>query len=338
MLLSQILSINKFLAAGIIALLTIFYTSLGGSRADVISDVFQGIAILTVIIVAAFLLYSSNSFEVIKDNLNNNPNDLLNVNNQGILFILAMVILPFFAIHTDPSLQLRLYMAQDDKEATKGSYLAAGIYLIFGVSLIALVLGINALGLGKGDNILIEYALNNKFQFITIGFIIAIYSAVVSTMDSQAIKISSIITHDLYIRLSVKVYDDKDKGKQTKLLLGWIIMLGFAFSLILFHVESAFFFLSSVWVIGISSFGLLFMGFRIPALRNTMKRANVLNFDLIASSLIVIIVIIYLVATSKNNPSNILYGLGTALVFLKLIIYFVLMFIYHIKKRRNEKS
>ncbi len=335
LLLHEILNINEVIAAAIIACVTGVYSKIGGTRGDVITDIFQGIVILLVIFTSLFLLYNGNPIVELTNNLNAlNKNELLNPINQGWGFAIAMVILPFFAIHTDPSLHLRLYAAKSDKAAKSASIIASFIYFVFGASLILVILGIFSLGLGDGDNILIDYAINKSNKIIGIGFTIAIYSAVISTLDSQSIKLSSIIVNDLFGKVDNKINGNSDhQGKMVKLILPWIFVLGFSFSLILFAFQSAFLFLSSVWVFGIASFGLLFMGLWWPQLRLALCYNEILlKWEIIGSSLAILVAIVYLLLAKDPNPSSKLLVLGTLIVVIKLFYYILVSFYMKLNK------
>ena len=124
---------------------------------------------------------------------------------------------------------------------------------------------------------------------------IAIYSAVISTMDSQSIKLSSIFVNDLYSKFDNNINEDNiHQGKMVRVILPWIFVLGFAFSLILFAFETAFLFLSSIWVIGIASFGLLFVGLWWSRLRDIMiSNKRLLKYDVTISTILVFLLIGY---------------------------------------------
>ncbi|MBK8855943.1 MAG: hypothetical protein IPN10_18015 [Saprospiraceae bacterium] len=334
LLLSEVLNINKVLAAAIITGITGVYSRIGGSRGDVITDIFQGLIILIVIFVSIFILFNGNPITELSNNLALNQHELLNPLNQGWGFIIAMIILPFFAIHTDPSLHLRLYIARNDAEAKGASIIASIIYLFFGFSLIIVTLGIFSLGLGDGDNILIDFALNKSHPIIGVGFTIAIYSAVISTMDSQSIKLSSIFVNDLYSKFDNNINEDNiHQGKMVRVILPWIFVLGFAFSLILFAFETAFLFLSSIWVIGIASFGLLFVGLWWSRLRDIMiSNKRLLKYDVTISTILVFLLIGYFLLKGDSNPSTKLLIAGTIIVITKLSFYLIKMLIVTFKK------
>lgn len=340
LLLSEILSIHKILAAILLTFITALYSRIGGSRGDVYTDIFQGIIIFFVIVGSLFFVYNicdaSPHATLVQSFGTDNP-ELLDFFSQGWLFIVAMILLPIFAIHTDPSLHLRLYMAKSDKEARWGGIIAGFVYFIFSLALIYLVLGIVANGIGTGDKVLIDYALNHSNIFILVGFTIAIYSAVISTMDSQAIKTSSILVHNLFGRYNPKLQSNEDsQAKLIKAILPWVFLLGFSFAVGLFFVESAFLFLSSIWVIIIASFGLIFVGLWWPWLSdriNQSKRSRkIVKADMIISALIVIFAIVYFLIQSDKDPSSNILMLGAVLIILKLVVVVIIFIVYHVRK------
>lgn len=330
LLISKVFDIPEVVSALALAIITAIYSRYGGSYGDVLTDIFQGILIFAVVIGGLFFVF--DAFPITELARNVPDKELLNPFNQGIGLVIAMIVLPLFAIHTDPSIQFRLYMAKSDVAAKRATLLSAFLYAFFCVCLIFFVMGIYANTGLKGDSILIDFMNLQGSILMKIGLSLAIYSAVISTMDSQAIKASTIIVNDIFTRYNTKEMTDDEKGRNIKNMVFFMFIFAFLMVLFLLMAESAFLFLSALWVIGISSFGLMFIGLAWKRLGDIMKsHAYILKWDIIISSLLVVVAIFYLLLTKNDNPSTIILVLGTVIVFVKLFFYYIINLLANVK-------
>lgn len=329
LLISQVFKISPLYASMVIVAVVLPYTWIGGSKGDVITDIAQVIMIYLAIIAGFCLLIfdgeSIKSFEFLKQN---SP-QMLQPLSQGWGWIIAMLVLPLFTIHTDGSIQQRLLLAKDDDSAKKGAFISAFAYLVFGIFLTLIVLSVVTLPhIRTGDFVLIDYALNNTNIIIKLGLSLAILSAVLSTMDSQALLIGLIISNDIYS----KIYRKKDsndaefelkKGRVAKLFVPISIVIAFGITLLLFSLNNLFLFLSGIWVIGISCFGAPLLALKFPYLKKCIEKSNLIVPQFIWSIFLTLAIIIWQFLKGKD-PANMVVPFGVLLVIINtLVLFFV---------------
>ncbi len=296
-------NINEIFANFLVLVLVSLYIYFGGTHADVLTDVVQVFIIFAVMILTLIFLLLNTGFAAIFNNVKTNVPKLLMLPKNSFILILGLLILPSFSIHTDAGIHQRILLAKDDKNAKKALIFSSILYILFGIILVLLSIDAKSYNLnGSTDNLLMEYLSLVSPPIIQVLFLIAILSAVTSTIDSEAILFSTIWINDIYKKIFNNNHDigkgvnirieQKIKEENFFLAKSWsIIGLIVGFSLTLIPV-GLFDFLSIIWVVAISAFGVPVLGILSKFIKRGIS-PNYLKFMLWSSIVVVLSSSIY---------------------------------------------
>lgn len=188
------------LAAGV---LVIVYTLLGGLLGDVITDVLQSVVVLTGLIILMVLLIGRAGG--IEAAINGVRPDLLVLVPPGESWIerIDAFAIPILGSIVAQEMIARFLGARTAKTAVRGGLMAGALYLVVGVFPLAFgLIGASAgFDAGAGDLYLPLMAADLLPSALFVVFIGALFSAVLSTVDSALLAVSGLATENLYARV-----------------------------------------------------------------------------------------------------------------------------------------
>jgi len=194
--------LDLVVAAGVATAVVIVYTGTGGMRADVITDLVQGIALIVglAILMTAVIAHvggAGAALALARDSaLAARP-----VAESAWIGWEAWAV-PIIGSITAQELASRVLACRTPQIAGRSSLIAAGLYLGVGLMPLTLgLLGMNLLpGLDDAEGVIPALAdrhLHGVFQVLLLG---ALVSAILSTVDSNLLSASALLSHDVVLR------------------------------------------------------------------------------------------------------------------------------------------
>lgn len=235
MLFSSLAGFNPTLATIIGGVIVITYTTIGGLRADIRTDVFQSIVML-------FLLTIFLPLFIIKAGGFGAVSSLSTSFLSGTEFappyviVLALLFLGVGAI-TSAELWQRAY-ASDTKKNVKWAFTIASI-LVFAFLVMAVLIGVYGKVLlpGIDPNLIIPESLRLVLPVGLFGLAIAGFlAAIMSTTDTELLLLSMTIVHDFYQRSRKKKLAPEKVLKLTRIVTLVLGVLSLIWALIVFNI------------------------------------------------------------------------------------------------------
>ena len=222
-------------AYGVIALslVMVIYETMGGMRSVAWTDSLQGIILMFgVITIFITIQIEYGGFEFIYNTIQtNDPQKFIPPTFTQKLSWLSTICLGFFGISIYPHAVQRIYSANNEKTLKRSIQIMAFMPII--TTLFMVVVGLTALALfpgldrqgSEGATLLVLKDLSQRGAIGTgmmVLFLSATIAAIMSTVDSALLSMSSIITKDFYKRFNPA----KSQAELTRLgkIISWIIM------------------------------------------------------------------------------------------------------------------
>ncbi len=181
-------------------IIVIFYTTIGGMLADVITDVVQWFIIFFGLLIAIpFVIKGIGGVEVLSQNL---PPVDLNVFSVGLPYIISLTLNYFITFISGPEMVSRFSTAEDAKKAQKAAVLSA-VFMAM-LAFIPTILGLAAKAVnptldgGAGTSSMMWVTSQYAPKFITGMLSAAIVAATMSSADSNLLAASTIVMKDIY--------------------------------------------------------------------------------------------------------------------------------------------
>jgi SSS family transporter len=191
--------INIELGIALATVVVLLYTCTGGFLADAYTDLVQGIALIIGLIILLVVVFS---------NLGGVTTAVSNIPTQKFTFFvtsnsyweeLEVFLIPIIGSLTAQELVSRVVASKNGGIAKKSTIIASGLYLIVG--LIPVAIGLLApqiiSQIDHPEQIMPVLARQQLPFILFILFIGALISAILSTVDSTLLAVSSLITHNL---------------------------------------------------------------------------------------------------------------------------------------------
>jgi len=214
------------------AIVCITYTSIGGMKADVITDLIQGIMlIIGLLILAGILLFSFEGIHKIMHSIPPNRVDLVG-GYESVLAGIEDWAIPICGSITAQELVARVLSIRSPKIARNSAISAGVLYVLVGLipvgcGLIGAILFPN---LSNPEQVLPTLAKHYLPTLPYIVFVGALFSAILSTVDSTLLAAAGLGAHNLIFRIRPDL-DDFHKVKITRIsviifgIIAWIIAL-----------------------------------------------------------------------------------------------------------------
>lgn len=228
--------INPTLATVIGGLVVVLYTGIGGMRADVRTDVFQFIIMLSLLFVFLPILFiNGGGFEAIA----NLPFEFLS--GQGFAPWYVIVFAFFFigaGVLSSAEIWQRAYAAKDEEVTRRGSFYTA--ILVFLFVAMAVLFGIyGKILLPSADqNNVVSDLLQNLVPTGLYGLVLAgFFAAILSSADTMILITSMTLVRDIYHKSLKKKQENEEDilklSKKVTLILG---TLGLIIALVVFNI------------------------------------------------------------------------------------------------------
>jgi SSS family transporter len=213
--------------------LVIVYTLLGGLLGDVITDVLQSVVVLAgLVILLVLLIGRAGGIEAALAGIRPDQLILVPPGESWIERIDAFAI-PILGSIVAQEMIARFLGAKTAKTAVRGGLMAGGLYLVVGVFPLAFgLIGASAgFDPGAGDLFLPLMAAELLPSALFVVFVGALFSAVLSTVDSALLAVSGLATENLYARVR-RSADAREKLIAARLLtvIAGLSALAVAFS------------------------------------------------------------------------------------------------------------
>lgn len=185
------------------SLLVIAYTLLGGLLGDVVTDILQSAVVLTGLVILTFALFGrAGGFDEAMAVID--PAQLVLIApGESWLERLDAFAIPILGSIVAQEMIARFLGAKSAKIAVRGGLMAGGLYLLVGG--FPILFGLVGPGLGfdpaDGDLFLPNLAMDLLPSALFIVFAGALFSAVLSTVDSALLAVSGLATENLYSRV-----------------------------------------------------------------------------------------------------------------------------------------
>ena len=209
--------VNEMILAATI--IVAIYTIVGGLLADAYTDLIQGgTLIVGLVVLVTLMIYDQGGFISAWANLDKSKLNLIPDAGQALMLNLGwmekldMWLIPIVGSLTTQELMARVFASRSASVARHSTLGAAGIYLLVGF--IPLMIGLMGphyiSGLEDGEQIIPTLAREFMPPLFSIMFLGALVSAILSTVDSTLLAVSTLISHNIVMPLYPEL---KDKQK-----------------------------------------------------------------------------------------------------------------------------
>lgn len=191
---TALFSVDKYTAVIAIAGIVLLYVMIGGFKTVVKTDIFQGIFMLAIVFLALFV-----GTEYIE------PSGVVaNISNTTLLFsALALLVVQFLTLISQPELWQRVYAAKNSKELWRG-FTFSFVLLLVALTPIMLI------GMNANFGGLLEDPGNAFFEVLSFGapswFVpilsVSLLAAFMSTLDSSLFALSSQLAKNTFVKLN----------------------------------------------------------------------------------------------------------------------------------------
>ncbi|MFZ7133334.1 MAG: sodium:solute symporter family protein [Eubacteriales bacterium] len=210
-------AMNFTTAVYVATAITVLYTSIGGLKAVVYTDVLQviilaiGICIVIPVIVTSEVVQTGMSWSQIQQTIGVDKFNWLG--GISAVTIISTIIHYIFSASTNAAYYQRIIIAKDDKAATRSQLIGMLAYLILGSVIVftAILANITTPELAQTETVLTNLVIANMPVIIRGLMMAAFFSAIMSSMDSFLI-----ITAE---RLTINILDVPNKYDEKKQLL-----------------------------------------------------------------------------------------------------------------------
>lgn len=224
-LIESIIGLDYKLALMIFAFCTIIYTAFGGFKAATVNDAVQGlIMMIATFVLFVVILNKAGSMENIVSRAREiNPN-LLKPDGGGAIakpFIMSFWILVGIGVLGIPSTTVRAMGFKDSKAMHNAMIIGTFVvgFLLLGMHLVGFMGRYLEPSIDVSDKLIPTLALKNLNPILAGVFIGGPLAAIMSTVDSVLILISSALVKDIYINFISKGNDSENKLKKISLAI-----------------------------------------------------------------------------------------------------------------------
>lgn len=236
-LFESLFGINFYIGIAIAVSVVIAYTFVGGFVAVAWTDLFQGFFLLfMVLLVPTLALMSIKGFGAVEASAEAHGISLQIMNDYSFYSIATILMIALgwgLGYFGQPHIITKFMGIRDVSEIRKAKYLGMSwqVLALGGAVFIGFVgIGYFPEGLANGELVFVDMVKSLFHPFIG-GFILcAVLAANISTMDSQILVCSSVITEDLYKRFYKRKAESKELLKVSRAGVVFVGLLAFVFA------------------------------------------------------------------------------------------------------------
>jgi Na+/proline symporter len=212
----------------------VIYTVSGGLKADVATDFIQGFALIAGIALLGFAVVTHMGGPAAAwAHVRPSQLSFAVPGESGLAGHLEPWLVPILGSVTAQEMASRVLACKDERIAKRSSLAAGAMYLVVGLMPVGLgLLGAGLLpGLADPEQVLPRLAQIHLHPLGVVLFTGALFSAILSTVDSNLLSASALVSHNVILRLW-KVADDRKRVRISRLatLAAGLIAYSLAFS------------------------------------------------------------------------------------------------------------
>jgi len=249
-ILATVFHIPYFWAVLFSAVVITFYTTLGGFRSVVVTDIVQMLIIFVGVLLAfpIVLKLAGGPEEVIATVSELQGGQFFNFLSHGVAFLIGAFIILTILPLTSPENHQRLYATRDPKTAKHAGIFAGFFFFV----ILALVFLIGMVGLTfypnleNPDNFFPKLAVEMLPVWLGGILLAAIAAAIMSSADTGLLAASSIVITDIYQKYKRKALSEKKLVRISKMSVVAIAGIGFVIALAFPTVVSLMLFFNSL--------------------------------------------------------------------------------------------
>jgi Na+/proline symporter len=228
--------INVELATSVAAGLVVLYTMAGGFLADVVTDFIQGVClIIGLLILFGLLVFKGGGFEHLWASVNPDRLSFIPTEGGSLWSQLEAWTIPIAGSLVAQELISRILATRTPQIARNSVFMGGAIYLFVG--LIPVFIGLTGHSfvgnLEEHEQIIPHLARTHLHGFLYIVFAGALISAILSTVNSTLLAISSLLSHNIVVPLL------KNPTEKKKVLMArfFVVIAGIISYIIAFYAE-----------------------------------------------------------------------------------------------------
>lgn len=220
---SEFLGWSKYTSAIFVSLIVLTYTTIGGLKAEIFTDVFQGILMMVIIALVFMVDISTITSKSVTSLLT----------NKTILFgAISLGFAQFLTLLAQPEIWQRVAASRDLNHLKKG--LITSWFLLGVIAVPAIIIGMAARGSGTVENpstLFYDIVSHAAPQWFLPFVIVSLFAAFMSTLDSSLFAISSQIgKYGFFIKKEV-IPDDRRIAKKIRIFNIIVLVLALITSL-----------------------------------------------------------------------------------------------------------
>jgi SSS family transporter len=200
-ILEAMIGIDLTLGITLAAIFVVIYTSVGGLLGDIWTDAIQGsVVIIGIVILFVTVVQLAGGLGALYTNIA--PEQLRLVPSGESSFArLELWAIPIVGSLVSQVALARILAARTPRVARQACFLASVFYLTIGVLPVTIALAAPQLGVtsGSGDNFLPLLAAQLLTPWLSMIFMGALVSAILSTIDSGLLTVSALLSHNILV-------------------------------------------------------------------------------------------------------------------------------------------
>ena len=206
---SEFLGWSKYTSAIFVSLIVLTYTTIGGLKAEIFTDVFQGILMMVIIALVFMVDISTITSESVTSLLT----------NKTILFgAISLGFAQFLTLLAQPEIWQRVAASRDLNHLKKG--LITSWFLLGVIAVPAIIIGMAARGSGTIENpstLFYDIVEHSAPQWFLPFVVVSLFAAFMSTLDSSLFAISSQIGKYGFLIKKEGLPDDRKIAKRIRI-------------------------------------------------------------------------------------------------------------------------
>lgn len=183
---SPITGMSYIQVVSLIGVVVLAYLLIGGFKAVLVTDIFQGMAMI--LLVPAILFATKSEFVSITS---------VSTDTLPFLLWLSLVLTGFFVATASADVWQRIYAAKDNTTARRGLFLGGISFIFYGLILVYVGIAAKSLGVTSSDSAFVEVITNYLPSSASTFVIFLVLSAVMSTSDTEMFLLTAMVQREI---------------------------------------------------------------------------------------------------------------------------------------------